>query len=190
MSNLNELKPIISLNPFARFCCTIGNLPSSYMASLTYEEQLLWFCDYLQNTVIPAVNNNAEVVKELQELYVKLKNYVDNYFKNLDVQEEINNKLDKMAQSGELDQIVGKYITADIQPQINEINRKITEDIQPQIDELNLKDTIMIGDSFIQMFPSDNWALSLKNKLGLSDNQVYIFGEGGAGMFNPRECWT
>ena len=51
--------------------------------------------------------------------------------------------------------------------------------------QINLKNTIFIGDSFIQMFPNDNWALSLKNKLGLSDNQVYIFGEGGAGMFNP-----
>ena len=105
MSNLNELKPIINLNPFARFCCTIGNLPTSYMTSLTYEEQLMWLCDYLKNTVIPAVNNNAECVKELQELYVKLKNYVDNYFENLDVQQEINNKLDEMAESGELEEI-------------------------------------------------------------------------------------
>ena len=98
-----------------------------------------------------------------------------NYFNNLDVQNEIDNKLNEMAESGELDQIIGEYITSDI---------------QPQIDELNLKDTIMIGDSFIQMFPNDNWALSLKNKLGLSDNQVHIFGEGGAGMFNPRKRWT
>ena len=111
MSNINELKPTINLNPFARFCCTIGNLPSSYMASLTYEEQLMWLCDYLQNTVIPAVNNNAEVVKELQELYVKLKNYVDNYFENLDVQNEINTKLDEMAQDGTLDSILNKYIS-------------------------------------------------------------------------------
>lgn len=110
MSNINELKPINSLNPFARFCCTIGNLPSSYMASLTYEEQLLWFCDYLKNTVIPAVNNNAEVVKELQELYVKLKNYVDNYFENLDVQNEINNKLDEMAEDGTLQNIIGEFL--------------------------------------------------------------------------------
>lgn len=110
MSNLNHLKPIVNLNPFARFCCTIGNLPSSYMASLTYEEQLLWFCDYLQNTIIPAVNNNAEVVKELQELYVQLKNYVDNYFTNLDVQNEINNKLDEMAESGELLNIISLYL--------------------------------------------------------------------------------
>lgn len=142
------------------------------------------------NKVIEKVNLCGEQVEELTNAFNNLQNYVNNYFDNLNVQDEINNKLNEMAQSGELDQIVGKYITADIQPQINEINRKITEDIQPQIDELNLKDTIMIGDSFIQMFPSDNWALSLKNKLGLSDNQVYIFGEGGAGMFNPRKCWT
>ena len=122
MSNLNELKPIINLNPFARFCCTIGNLPSSYMTSLTYEEQLMWLCDYLQNTVIPAVNNNAECVKELQELYVKLKNYVDNYFKNLDVQNEINIKLDEMAEDGTLENILSNYINVYVARTFNNLN--------------------------------------------------------------------
>lgn len=79
MENLQELKPVGNLPPFTRFCCTIGNLPTSYMISLTYEEQLLWLCDYLKNTVIPAVNTNAEAVAELQELYIQLKEYVDNY---------------------------------------------------------------------------------------------------------------
>lgn len=145
MSNLNELKPIINLNPFARFCCTIGNLPSSYMASLTYEEQLMWFCDYLQNTVIPAVNNNAECVKELQELYVKLKDYVDNYFKNLDVQKEINNKLDEMVLSGELENIIAPYIdkyTSDINKIIDNMNSTITtnnDNINNKINEMNTK---------------------------------------------------
>lgn len=111
MSNLNELRPISKLNPFGRFCCTIGNLPSSYMASLTYEEQLMWFCDYLKNTVIPAINNNAETVLELQNLYIELKNYVDNYFDNLDVQNEINNKLDEMASDGTLANIIEDYAT-------------------------------------------------------------------------------
>ena len=129
------------------------------------------------NKIIDSQNIVGEQAENLTNAFNNLKNYVDTFFENLDVQDEINNKLNEMAQSGELDQIVGKYITSDIQPQINELSRKI--------DELNLKDTIMIGDSFIQMFPSDNWALSLKNKLELSDNQVYIFGEGGAGMFNP-----
>ena len=142
MSNLNELKPIINLNPFARFCCTIGNLPTSYMTSLTYEEQLMWLCDYLKNTVIPAVNNNAECVKELQELYVKLKNYVDNYFENLDVQQEINNKLDEMAESGELEEIFKKFFIQDY----------------VMIDKLSL------SDKFLFLFGNDiyNWKLAFQ----------------------------
>ena len=104
------MKSIETLKPFTRFCCTIGNLPTSYMESLTYEEQLIWLCNYLENVVIPTVNNNAEAVKELQDLYVVLKDYVDNYFKNLDVQEEINNKLDAMAQDGTLTEIIAQYL--------------------------------------------------------------------------------
>lgn len=93
----NPQSNVENLKPFKKFCMTIGALPSSYLESLTYQELLLWFCDYLQNTVIPTIDNNAEAVKELQNLYIELKDYVDNYFKNLDVQKEINNKLDEMA---------------------------------------------------------------------------------------------
>lgn len=115
IKNTNLIPPspqinVETLRPFTRFCVTIGALPTSYMLSLTYEEQLLWFCKFLQDTVIPALNNNGEAVAELQALYVELKNYVDNYFKNLDVQEEINNKLDEMAESGELEEIITQYL--------------------------------------------------------------------------------
>ena len=98
------------LNPFGRFCCTIGNLPTSYMLSLTYEEQLIWFCKYLEDTVIPAVNNNAEALEELQNLFIELKDYVDNYLDNLDLQEDINNKLDEMATDGTLAEIINQEI--------------------------------------------------------------------------------
>lgn len=37
-------------------------------------------------------------------------NYVLNYFNNLDVQEEINNKLDEMAESGQLTDIIAQYL--------------------------------------------------------------------------------
>ncbi|MBQ5474975.1 MAG: hypothetical protein IIT65_09865, partial [Lachnospiraceae bacterium] len=81
------MKQVSKLNPFGRFCCTIGNLPTSYMESLTYEEQLMWFCRFLDEKVIPAVNENADAIIELQ-----------NYLKNLDLQDEVNNKLDEMAE--------------------------------------------------------------------------------------------
>ena len=77
---------------------------------MTYYESLLWFCNYLGKTVIPTINNNAEAVEELQAKYIELKDYVDNYFENLDIQEEINNKLDEMAESGELADIIAQYL--------------------------------------------------------------------------------
>lgn len=85
-------------------------IPLAFDESLSYYETLLGLLHYLKEVIIPTVNNNANAVAELQTLYVELKNYVDNYFKNLDVQEEINNKLDEMVVDGTLDSIISKYI--------------------------------------------------------------------------------
>lgn len=106
------MKEIIKLPPFKRFCMTIGNLPSSYVESLSYAELLYWFCDFLQNKVIPAINNNAGAVQELQGLFTELQNYVNNYFENLDVQNEINNKLDEMVEEGILQEIISSYLNS------------------------------------------------------------------------------
>lgn len=121
MANIKDFKQIQILPPFKCLCMTIGNLPTTYLESMTYYEMLQWFCKYLEDTIIPTINNNGEAVSELQknvsdfeiniiELFNTLKNYVDNYFKNLDVQEEINNKLDEMAESGELENILLHYV--------------------------------------------------------------------------------
>lgn len=64
------------LQPFKRFCVTIGEIPSSYMESMTYYEMLNWLCNYIENTVIPAINSNAEAVKEIQDF---LEKYQDQY---------------------------------------------------------------------------------------------------------------
>lgn len=114
-----------NLPPFTKFCCTIGNLPTSYMVSLSYEEQLLWLCDYLKNTIIPAINQNSDALKELQDLYLQLKNYVDNYLDNLDLQEDINNKLDEMALDGTLETIINQEIFGEINENLETLNKKI-----------------------------------------------------------------
>ena len=111
-----ELKTIetVDTSPFKRMVMTIGELPTSFVDSMTYYELLAWLCNYLQNTVIPTVNNNAEAVKELQGLFIELKTFVDDYFDNLDVQEEINNKLDDMAEAGTLQEIITTYIQSNV----------------------------------------------------------------------------
>lgn len=106
----NDLRPINTLPNFKRFCMTIGELPTSYLETMTYYEMLVWFTEYMKNTIIPTINNNGLAVQELQDKYIELKSYVDNYFDNLDVQEEINNKLDAMAESGQLTDIIAQYL--------------------------------------------------------------------------------
>ena len=102
----------VDTSPFKKLVMTIGELPTSFVESMSYYEALAWFVDYLQNTIIPTVNNNAEAVEELQGLFTTLYNYVHDYFDNLDVQEEINNKLDKMAEDGTLQEIITTYINS------------------------------------------------------------------------------
>ena len=59
------------------------------------------FCKVVEylNTVI---NSQNEVTEQMQ--------YVLNFFNNLDVQDEINNKLDQMAESGELTDLIAGYL--------------------------------------------------------------------------------
>ena len=91
------------LTPFKHFCLSIGVIPSAYTDAMTYYELLEWLCQFLQDSVIPTVNNNSEVVTELQ-------NYVSHYFDNLDVQEEINTKLDEMSADGTLTSLISAYV--------------------------------------------------------------------------------
>ncbi|MCI7039847.1 MAG: hypothetical protein MR985_02445, partial [Mollicutes bacterium] len=94
--------------PFRVFCQKV--IPLAFDESMSYLELLYALLNYLKETVIPAVNNNADAVEELQNLYTQLRSYVDNYFNNLDVQNEINNKLDEMAQDGTLANIINQNI--------------------------------------------------------------------------------
>lgn len=47
----------------------------------------------------------------LQDAFNDLKNYVQDYFKNLDVQEEINNKLDEMYNNGLFEVLLNKFVS-------------------------------------------------------------------------------
>ena len=87
-----------SLPPFKRLCVTIGNLPSSYVDSLSYYECVMWLCKYLQNTVIPAINGNAEAINQIQE-----------WIETLNLQEYVDEKLDEMVEDGTLTSLLLNY---------------------------------------------------------------------------------
>ena len=92
--------------PFVQFCT--ASVPMVFDNSLSYYECLCALSKYLQD-LANTVNYNAGQLDGLQESFKELKDYVDHYFDNLDVQEEINNKLDDMAEHGELAEIMAAF---------------------------------------------------------------------------------
>lgn len=125
-----------------RFWCQ-KVLPLVYDDSISYYELLNKMVVYLNN-VISDFNTVAENFDNLDDAfdtlqgsfndtknamlsaYDQLQSYVNNYFDNLDVQEEINNKLDEMAEDGSL--------TALLQPFIeNQISTDVTAWLQAHI---------------------------------------------------------
>lgn len=75
------------------------------------------------NKIIDNVNESGEEVETLSNSFIALQNYVNNYFSNLDVQDEIDNKLDEMAQNGTLGEILQTYV----QPIVDSLNTRIQE---------------------------------------------------------------
>lgn len=67
----------------------------------------------LGNEINKIINSQNQVGTEMEILsnaFIELKEYINNYFDNLDVQEEINNKLNEMAESGQLTDIIAQYL--------------------------------------------------------------------------------
>ena len=94
--------------PFVLWCS--ATIPTAFDDSMSYYEALCALYKWVQDNIINVVNNNADILKDYIKLVDDLKKYVEDYFKNLDVQEEINNKLDDMAEKGQLAGIIAQFL--------------------------------------------------------------------------------
>ena len=92
---------------FRFWCQTV--LPLVYDDSLSYYELLNKVVVYLNN-VIEDVSSAEGNIADLSNAYNQLQDYVNAYFENLDVQSEIDLKLDEMASSGALSNLIQPYI--------------------------------------------------------------------------------
>lgn len=94
--------------PFMRYCSAI--IPTMFDDSLSYYEALCALNRFIQKNLVEVINNNAAVTQEYIKLVDELKEYVEHYFDNLDVQEEVNNKLDAMAEDGTLGELINQVL--------------------------------------------------------------------------------
>lgn len=87
--------------PYMRYLAKV--IPLAFDESMSYYEQLCNFMHYLKDEIAPVINNNAEALEELRI-------YVNDYFDNLDIQEEVDNKLDEMYENGQLQSLIEEFI--------------------------------------------------------------------------------
>lgn len=93
-----------------------------------HELNLDWFLEEFKKYYEKVISQDQKIAT-LEETVQQFTSFVTNYFDNLDVQQEINNKLDAMAASGELQAMLQPYfdgfITA-VDDQINTQNSRLT----------------------------------------------------------------
>ena len=79
------------------------------------------------NQIVETVNGQNETIEEYINKFNELHDYVYNYFDNLDVQQEINNKLERMAQNGELYEIIKPFVSDIIEPTLEAQDTKLKQ---------------------------------------------------------------
>lgn len=177
------IKPYTNQGAFRFWCQTV--LPLVYDDSLSYYELLNKVVNYLNN-VISDVSNMGDNVTELNDAYVRLQDYVNTYFDNLDVTEEINNKLNEMAADGTLTQLIMGAV--DIPETItNWLNEHVVPTSPAVDDTLTISgaaaDSKTVGDRLAEIDaiiePMPFATEKTKNLIPADGVNVEITGEGG-----------
>lgn len=128
-------------HPFYLWCEKY--IPIYWNAGLSFDENI--------GRLTCVVNELIKFDKEMLEAYQNvinefnsLKNWVENYFKNLDVQEEINNKIDDMIKDGTFGEIVGDRLNYKIDKSKQTIYVFESMDITPIVQALNDNETLIL----------------------------------------------
>ena len=77
------------------------------------------------NQLVRIANEQYETIASYIQQFTDLRNYVEDYFDNLNVQNEINAKLDQMADDGSLSAIIGDYVDNVVTPRIDAIDAEV-----------------------------------------------------------------
>lgn len=105
------LEDYTNQRPFRFWCQKV--LPLVYDDSISYYELLNKVVHYLNN-VIKDVSAMGGNINDLLDAFIKLQNYVNNYFDNLDIQSEVNNIIDRMIKDGTFSALFGTADTVEV----------------------------------------------------------------------------
>lgn len=161
--------------------------------ALTDYELICKVVEYL-NKVIESTNASSEQIEILTDAFNNLQFYVEHYFDNLDIQEEINNKLEEMAEDGSLAELIQTYAFKDLNVSNN--YEVITRKIHDTTRTLYYHKTILRAKDadFIPLkgcFSQDTISDSVSNPVNMFEfstkvNSIFISNIDSAGTFNDH----
>ena len=131
------------------------------------------------NQLVRSVNEQNETIADYIQQFIELRNYVEDYFDNLDVQEEINIKLDQMADSGELGEIIASYV----QPVLAEFEEGVNSHLATQdadIIAINNKVTSLSNGSPIPVSSLDDMT---------DEDRIYVLVSTGKWYYYDGDSW-
>lgn len=162
MYNFNKLTPFK--------WCIIQNFPfiEADFDAITNYQLLCKIVEYL-NKNVNSINNIGIEVENLYNSFIELKNYVDNYLDNLDIQQDVNNKLDEMVQDGTLAEIINQEIFTELNDRT-----KLAGLYMPSL--LN-----SVGSEMISLFMSENKAVLFDTgrATSVASNKEYLLSKLG-----------
>lgn len=132
------------------------------------------------NELVELANHQNEVIDKYIDEFNQLHNYVHDYFDNLDVQEEINNKLDQMAETGAFNTIIAQYAA----PYIDALNKNygiLSDNVNNVINTQNAK---------IEALTSST-PIVVSNVSGMTDtSKIYILTTDGEWYYHNGTQWV
>ena len=157
-----------NLTPFKRFVLqSFPWIDANFDAMTNYE---------LMGKIIEYLNKVIDNENKLNENM----NYLNDFFNNLDVQDEINDKLDSLVEDGTMAEIINQEIFDDLNDDLTALTNRVAND--------EIKPTVFIGDSYGQV--TDSWIDKVGHKLGLVGGEtMFKIAQGQYGFSAPNRQW-
>lgn len=122
------------------------------------------------------VNELATCVQELDNEFTNLKDYVDNYFNNLDVSNEIKKVLQEMINDGTLAEIINQELLGNINNEITSINEALAtvnstlEQYRTELTYLTYRDRFQVANCSA----NSNYAITNSSFTIQNDDVIFI----------------
>lgn len=142
------------------------------------------------NQLVRSVNEQNETIADYIQQFIDLREFVEDYFENLDVQEEINNKLDEMAQDGSLTALIKAYVDPYIEAQ-DLVIANYKNDIDTEFSEYqtSVNSTLSGFNNAIQSLASGS-PLVASSTAGMTDTtRVYVNTTDGKWYYYDGDSW-